>query len=105
MRHSVASRHRKERAHLLDGAGHWVQQEQSEEVSRLLVQFLQRKLLNAQLTVPVQTDNSTEQHHCKTELEQIGFRSGPHDTLLRLMLILWLITESAKGVCLKPGTR
>jgi pimeloyl-ACP methyl ester carboxylesterase len=29
-------------AHLLDGAGHWVQQEQHEEVSRLLVQFLQR---------------------------------------------------------------
>lgn len=34
-------------AHLLDGAGHWVQQEQSEEVSRLLVQFLQRKSLSA----------------------------------------------------------
>jgi pimeloyl-ACP methyl ester carboxylesterase len=28
-------------AHLLDGAGHWVQQEQHEEVSRRLVQFLQ----------------------------------------------------------------
>jgi pimeloyl-ACP methyl ester carboxylesterase len=27
-------------AHLLDGAGHWVQQEQPEQVSRLLVQFL-----------------------------------------------------------------
>jgi pimeloyl-ACP methyl ester carboxylesterase len=27
-------------AHLVDGAGHWVQQEQPEEVSRLLVQFL-----------------------------------------------------------------
>ena len=27
--------------HLLDGAGHWVEQEQPEEVSRLLVQFLQ----------------------------------------------------------------
>jgi len=26
--------------HLLDGAGHWVQQEQPEQVSRLLVQFL-----------------------------------------------------------------
>ncbi len=26
--------------HLLDGAGHWVQQEQAEEVSRLLVEFL-----------------------------------------------------------------
>jgi pimeloyl-ACP methyl ester carboxylesterase len=28
-------------AHLIAGAGHWVQQEQPEEVSRLLVQFLQ----------------------------------------------------------------
>jgi pimeloyl-ACP methyl ester carboxylesterase len=28
-------------AHLVDGAGHWVQQEQPEEVSKLLVQFLQ----------------------------------------------------------------
>jgi pimeloyl-ACP methyl ester carboxylesterase len=28
-------------AHLLEGAGHWVQQEQPEEVSKLLVQFLQ----------------------------------------------------------------
>jgi pimeloyl-ACP methyl ester carboxylesterase len=27
--------------HLIDGAGHWVEQEQPEEVSRLLVQFLQ----------------------------------------------------------------
>ena len=27
--------------HLVDGAGHWVQQEQPEEVSRLLLQFLQ----------------------------------------------------------------
>jgi pimeloyl-ACP methyl ester carboxylesterase len=27
--------------HLLDGAGHWVQQEQPEEVSRLLIKFLQ----------------------------------------------------------------
>jgi pimeloyl-ACP methyl ester carboxylesterase len=26
--------------HLLDGAGHWVQQEQAEQVSRLLIQFL-----------------------------------------------------------------
>jgi pimeloyl-ACP methyl ester carboxylesterase len=26
--------------HLVDGAGHWVQQEQPGEVSRLLVQFL-----------------------------------------------------------------
>ena len=29
--------------HLVDGAGHWVQQEQPEAVSRLIVQFLQRK--------------------------------------------------------------
>ena len=29
-------------AHLIDGAGHWVQQEQPAEVSRLLLQFLQR---------------------------------------------------------------
>jgi pimeloyl-ACP methyl ester carboxylesterase len=28
--------------HLLDGAGHWVQQEQSAEVSRLLIDFLRR---------------------------------------------------------------
>lgn len=28
--------------HLLDGAGHWVQQEQPEAVIRLLVQFLQQ---------------------------------------------------------------
>jgi pimeloyl-ACP methyl ester carboxylesterase len=27
--------------HLVDGAGHWVQQEQPEAVSRLLIQFLQ----------------------------------------------------------------
>jgi pimeloyl-ACP methyl ester carboxylesterase len=26
--------------HLVEGAGHWVQQEQPEEVSRLLLQFL-----------------------------------------------------------------
>jgi pimeloyl-ACP methyl ester carboxylesterase len=26
--------------HLVDGAGHWVQQEQPEQVSMLLVQFL-----------------------------------------------------------------
>jgi pimeloyl-ACP methyl ester carboxylesterase len=26
--------------HLIDGAGHWVQQEQPGEVSRLLLQFL-----------------------------------------------------------------
>jgi pimeloyl-ACP methyl ester carboxylesterase len=30
-------------AHLIEGAGHWVQQEQPEAVSRLLVEFLQRK--------------------------------------------------------------
>jgi pimeloyl-ACP methyl ester carboxylesterase len=29
-------------AHLVDGAGHWVQQEQPGEVSRLLIQFLKR---------------------------------------------------------------
>ncbi len=29
-------------AHLLDGAGHWVQQEQPEAVSRLLVDFLKQ---------------------------------------------------------------
>jgi pimeloyl-ACP methyl ester carboxylesterase len=27
--------------HLLDGAGHWVQQEQPEQVSKLLIGFLQ----------------------------------------------------------------
>jgi pimeloyl-ACP methyl ester carboxylesterase len=26
--------------HLIDGAGHWVQQEQPEEVARLLLQFV-----------------------------------------------------------------
>jgi pimeloyl-ACP methyl ester carboxylesterase len=26
--------------HLVDGAGHWVQQEQAEETSRLLLEFL-----------------------------------------------------------------
>jgi pimeloyl-ACP methyl ester carboxylesterase len=30
--------------HLVDGAGHWVQQEQPAEVSKLLVQFLQHKV-------------------------------------------------------------
>jgi pimeloyl-ACP methyl ester carboxylesterase len=29
--------------HFVDGAGHWVQQEQADEVSRLLLQFLQQK--------------------------------------------------------------
>jgi pimeloyl-ACP methyl ester carboxylesterase len=29
--------------HLVDGAGHWVQQEQPEEVSKLLIRFLQDK--------------------------------------------------------------
>jgi pimeloyl-ACP methyl ester carboxylesterase len=28
--------------HLVDGAGHWVQQEQPEKVSALLAEFLQR---------------------------------------------------------------
>jgi pimeloyl-ACP methyl ester carboxylesterase len=31
-------------AHLVEGAGHWVQQEQPEEVSRLILQFLSRGL-------------------------------------------------------------
>jgi pimeloyl-ACP methyl ester carboxylesterase len=29
--------------HLVEGAGHWVQQEQPEQVSDLLLKFLQRK--------------------------------------------------------------
>ena len=29
--------------HLVNGAGHWVQQEQAEEVSKLLIQFLHDK--------------------------------------------------------------
>jgi len=29
--------------HLIDGAGHWVQQEQAERVSELLVRFLQQQ--------------------------------------------------------------
>jgi pimeloyl-ACP methyl ester carboxylesterase len=29
--------------HLVEGAGHWVQQEQAEKVSELLVQFLQQQ--------------------------------------------------------------
>ena len=33
--------------HLVDGAGHWVQQEQPAEVSRLLLQFLKRAAENA----------------------------------------------------------
>lgn len=28
--------------HLVDGAGHWVQQEQPETVSKLLIRFLQQ---------------------------------------------------------------
>ena len=28
--------------HLIDGAGHWVQQEQPDEVARLLLDFLRR---------------------------------------------------------------
>jgi pimeloyl-ACP methyl ester carboxylesterase len=32
--------------HLLDGAGHWVQQEQPIEVSRLLLQFLNQAAEN-----------------------------------------------------------
>ena len=34
--------------HLLDGAGHWVQQEQPAEVSRLLLQFLKQATVQAQ---------------------------------------------------------
>jgi pimeloyl-ACP methyl ester carboxylesterase len=29
--------------HLIDGAGHWVQQEQPEKVSELLIEFLRQK--------------------------------------------------------------
>jgi pimeloyl-ACP methyl ester carboxylesterase len=29
--------------HLIDGAGHWVQQEQAEHASELLIEFLQRQ--------------------------------------------------------------
>jgi pimeloyl-ACP methyl ester carboxylesterase len=29
--------------HLVDGAGHWVQQEQPEEVSRLLIEFIRQQ--------------------------------------------------------------
>jgi pimeloyl-ACP methyl ester carboxylesterase len=29
--------------HLIDGAGHWVQQEHGERVSALLIEFLQRQ--------------------------------------------------------------
>jgi pimeloyl-ACP methyl ester carboxylesterase len=29
--------------HLVEGAGHWVQQEQPEQVSKLLVQFLREQ--------------------------------------------------------------
>jgi pimeloyl-ACP methyl ester carboxylesterase len=28
-------------AHLIDGAGHWLEQEQPEQVSKLLIEFLQ----------------------------------------------------------------
>jgi pimeloyl-ACP methyl ester carboxylesterase len=31
-------------AHLVEGAGHWVQQEQPEQVSKLLLQFLQDRV-------------------------------------------------------------
>jgi len=34
--------------HFVDGAGHWVQQEQPEEVSKLLIQFLQDAAQRAQ---------------------------------------------------------
>jgi pimeloyl-ACP methyl ester carboxylesterase len=29
--------------HLVEGAGHWVQQEQPEQVSKLLIQFLREQ--------------------------------------------------------------
>jgi pimeloyl-ACP methyl ester carboxylesterase len=29
--------------HVIDGAGHWVQQEQAERVSELLLQFIQQQ--------------------------------------------------------------
>jgi hypothetical protein len=32
--------------HLIDGAGHWVEQEQPDQVSRLLVQFLKSTAKN-----------------------------------------------------------
>jgi pimeloyl-ACP methyl ester carboxylesterase len=31
--------------HLVDGAGHWVQQEQPEQVSKLLLQFVKQAAL------------------------------------------------------------
>jgi pimeloyl-ACP methyl ester carboxylesterase len=34
--------------HLIDGAGHWVQQEQPAEISRLLVEFLKKARPSAQ---------------------------------------------------------
>jgi pimeloyl-ACP methyl ester carboxylesterase len=34
--------------HLIDGAGHWVQQEQPEQVTRLLLQFLKQATERAQ---------------------------------------------------------
>ena len=42
MRNTLCTRMRG--CHLIDGAGHWVQQEQPEEVNRLLVPFLQQSL-------------------------------------------------------------
>ena len=38
--------------HLVDGAGHWVQQEQPGEVSRLLVQFLQEARTKTKAGMP-----------------------------------------------------
>ena len=34
--------------HLIDGAGHWVQQEQPEQVTHLLLQFLKQATERAQ---------------------------------------------------------
>jgi pimeloyl-ACP methyl ester carboxylesterase len=39
MQQSVCTR--MQGCHLIDGAGHWVQQEQPERVSELLIEFLQ----------------------------------------------------------------
>lgn len=38
--------------HLVDGAGHWVQQERADAVNALLLEFLPRALSAAQPTAP-----------------------------------------------------
>ena len=46
--------------HLVNGAGHWVQQEQAEEVSKLLIQFLHDKAQGEnRLRGPTGTDKDT----------------------------------------------